>query len=119
MSAARPPPAGHGGYPAHGIPVTARLQNGPAIYNAVHFPSRGSRGISYPLNVNHGDACVDHAETIMAEPTKRSLPGPTIRFDPEVKAAIEKVAKADKRSASSLVEIAVIAYLREKGFLPD
>ena len=86
-------------------------------YNAVHFPSRGSRGISYPLDVNHYDASVNHAETIMVEPTKRSLPGLTIRFDPEVKAAIEKAAKADKRSASSLVEIAVIAYLREKGFV--
>ena len=88
-------------------------------YNAVHFPSRGSRGISYPLDVNHYDASVNHAETIMVEPTKRSLPGLTICFDPEVKAAIEKAAKADKRSASSLVEIAVIAYLREKGFLSE
>jgi hypothetical protein len=55
----------------------------------------------------------------MIETPKRALPGLTIRFDPEVKAAIEKAAKADKRSASSLVEIATIAYLREKGFLKD
>ena len=62
---------------------------------------------------------MNHTGTIMVESPKRSLPGLTIRFDPEVKAAIEKAAKADKRSASSLVEIAVIAYLREKGFLPE
>ncbi|UEM08157.1 hypothetical protein JL101_036295 (plasmid) [Skermanella rosea] len=52
-----------------------------------------------------------------APPTKRSLPSLSIRFDPEVKAAVEKAARDDKRSASSLVEIATIAYLREKGYL--
>lgn len=31
-------------------------------YNAVHFPSRGSRGISYPLDVNHCDAIVNHSQ---------------------------------------------------------
>ena len=53
----------------------------------------------------------------MIEKPKRTLPGLTIRFDPQVKEAIEKAAKADKRSASSLVEIVVESYLREKGFL--
>ena len=59
-----------------------------------------------------------HEGMIMtAPPTKRSLPSLSIRFDPEVKAAVEKAARDDKRSASSLVEIATIAYLREKGYL--
>ena len=62
---------------------------------------------------------MNHIGIIMTETPKRALPGLTIRFDPEVKAAIEKAAKADKRSASSLVEIAVMSYLREKGFLKD
>jgi hypothetical protein len=53
------------------------------------------------------------------EKPKRFLSGLTIRFDPHVRVAIDKAAKADKRSASSLVEIAVMAYLREKGFLTD
>ena len=60
---------------------------------------------------------MNHKEIIMIDRPKRTLPGLTIRFDPEVKAAIEKAARDDKRSASSLVEIATIAYLREKGYL--
>jgi hypothetical protein len=50
---------------------------------------------------------------------KRSLPSLSIRFEPQVKAAVEKAARDDKRSASSLVEIATIKYLRELGYLPE
>jgi hypothetical protein len=49
---------------------------------------------------------------------KRDLKSLGIRFDPEVREAIDKAARDDKRSASSLVEIATITYLREKGYLP-
>lgn len=52
-------------------------------------------------------------------PPKRELKSLGIRFDPEVRDAIDKAAKDDKRSASSLVEIAVAAYLRQKGYLPE
>ena len=55
----------------------------------------------------------------MIEKPKRLLPGITVRFDPEVKTALDKAAKADKRSSSSLIEIAVEAYLRDKGYLPE
>jgi hypothetical protein len=54
-----------------------------------------------------------------ANPPKRSLKSLGVRFDPDVREAIDRAARADKRSASSLVEIAVIAYLRDKGFLKD
>lgn len=53
------------------------------------------------------------------EPNRTTLPMRGVRFDPEVREALDKAAKADKRSASSMVEIIVEAYLREKGFLKD
>lgn len=55
----------------------------------------------------------------MSSPPKRELKSLGVRFDPEIREAIDKAAKADKRSASSLVEIAVAEYLRQKGFLPE
>lgn len=57
----------------------------------------------------------------MSQPSgtpKRELKSLGIRFDPEVREALDKAAKADKRSASSMVEVVVEAYLREKGLLP-
>jgi hypothetical protein len=59
----------------------------------------------------------------MAPPSKpapkRSLPNLSVRFELHVKEAIEKAARDDKRSASSLIEIATIEYLQRKGYLKD
>jgi predicted transcriptional regulator len=59
----------------------------------------------------------------MSQPTKptpkRELKNLGIRFDEDVRDALDRAARADKRSASSLVELIVEAYLREKGFLKD
>lgn len=52
------------------------------------------------------------------KPTKRSLKGIGIRFDPDVREALEAEAKEDRRSISSVVELAVIAYLKQKGRMP-
>jgi hypothetical protein len=41
----------------------------------------------------------------------------SVRFDPAVKAAIDKAAKADTRSASSLIQKVMTDWLKEKGFL--
>ena len=41
----------------------------------------------------------------------------SVRFDPPVKTAIEKAAKDDARSASSLIQKVMVEWLREKGFL--
>lgn len=41
-----------------------------------------------------------------------------VRVQPEVKAALEKAAKDDMRSMSSLIEKALTEWLREKGYLP-
>jgi len=49
---------------------------------------------------------------------KRELKSLGIRFDPEVREALDRAARDDKRSASSFVEIATIAALKEKGYLP-
>jgi hypothetical protein len=49
---------------------------------------------------------------------KRDYKTLSIRFEPQIREIIEKAAEADKRSAASLVEIATLAYLREKGLLP-
>jgi|tagenome__1003787_1003787.scaffolds.fasta_scaffold6007578_1 hypothetical protein len=57
----------------------------------------------------------------MNQPTKtpkRDLKGIGIRFEPEIRAALEAEAQEDRRSISSVVEIAVIAYLKGKGRLP-
>jgi hypothetical protein len=65
---------------------------------------------------------VTHKVGLMSDETiipKRSLPTLSVRFEPHVKKAVEKAARDDKRSASSLVEIATIAYLRERGYLPE
>ncbi len=41
-----------------------------------------------------------------------------VRVQPEVKAALERAAKDDMRSMSSLIEKALVEWLREKGYLP-
>jgi hypothetical protein len=40
------------------------------------------------------------------------------RVEPEVKDALEKAAKADMRSVSSLIEKILSEWLRANGFLP-
>ncbi len=40
-----------------------------------------------------------------------------LRIDPELKAAAEKAAAADRRSLTSLVEKLLEGYLRDRGFL--
>jgi hypothetical protein len=41
-----------------------------------------------------------------------------IRIQPDTKAALEKAAKEDLRSVSSLVEKILVEWLRAKGYLP-
>jgi len=40
-----------------------------------------------------------------------------VRVEPEIKAALERAAKADDRSVSSMVERILRAWLVEKGYL--
>lgn len=40
------------------------------------------------------------------------------RVDPEVKAALERAAKDDHRSLSSLIDKILVEWLRERGYLP-
>ena len=45
-------------------------------------------------------------------------PVPTsVRLDPELKAALERAAKSDGRSASSMLDRVLRSWLIEKGFL--
>ncbi|MFG1414059.1 ribbon-helix-helix protein, CopG family [Xanthobacter sp. VTT E-85241] len=41
-----------------------------------------------------------------------------VRVQPETKAALEKAAKEDVRSVSSLIEKILTDWLRERGYLP-
>jgi hypothetical protein len=41
-----------------------------------------------------------------------------VRVQPETKAALEKAAKDDMRSVSSLIEKVLVEWLRAKGYLP-
>jgi hypothetical protein len=41
-----------------------------------------------------------------------------VRVQPETKAALEKAAKDDLRSVSSLIEKILVEWLREKRYLP-
>ncbi len=41
-----------------------------------------------------------------------------VRVQPEIKEALERAAKEDVRSVSSLIEKICAEWLREKGFLP-
>lgn len=40
-----------------------------------------------------------------------------VRVQPETKAALEKAAKDDMRSVSSLIEKVLVEWLRDKGYL--
>ena len=50
--------------------------------------------------------------------SKRNLTPLSIRFEPEIKATIERLAKADRRSVASWVEKFVIDRMRAEGLLP-
>jgi hypothetical protein len=51
-------------------------------------------------------------------PAKKAKPIATsVRFDPPVKTAIEKAAKDDARSASSLIQKVMIEWLKAAGYL--
>lgn len=41
-----------------------------------------------------------------------------VRVHPETKAALERAAKDDMRSVSSLIEKILVEWLRAKGYLP-
>jgi hypothetical protein len=57
-------------------------------------------------------------ESISKAPSKVIKPIPTsVRFDPPVKAAIEKAAKDDARSESSLIQKVMSEWLRERKYL--
>jgi hypothetical protein len=43
--------------------------------------------------------------------------GPTVRFDPAVKTALEKAAAKDSRTVSRLLQKIAADYLRAEGFL--
>jgi predicted HicB family RNase H-like nuclease len=49
---------------------------------------------------------------------KRTLPSFSIRLEPDVRDAVERAAKADRRSLASWVEIAIIHRLTELGLYP-
>jgi hypothetical protein len=42
-----------------------------------------------------------------------------VRVQPDTKVALEKAAKDDLRSVSSLIEKVLVEWLREKGYLPN
>lgn len=42
-----------------------------------------------------------------------------IRLSPEVRAALEEAAKADRRSMSAYVEYLIVLDLKQKGFLKE
>jgi hypothetical protein len=50
---------------------------------------------------------------------KRNLTPLSIRFEPEIKATIERLAKADRRSVASWVEKYVIDHMQNEGLLPN
>jgi hypothetical protein len=59
-------------------------------------------------------------ENMMAEPpqnTARVWPPLSVRFDQDVRAALEKAAKDDRRPVSHLVQKIVADWLKKKGFL--
>jgi hypothetical protein len=59
-------------------------------------------------------------ENMMAEPPQkpaRVWPPLSVRFDQDVRAALEKAAKDDRRPVSHLVQKIVADWLKKKGFL--
>ncbi len=57
-----------------------------------------------------------NGEQMSKKPTKPAVVT-TIRFDPVVKAALEKAAKEDARTVSSLVQKVLSDWLKERKFL--
>jgi predicted transcriptional regulator len=53
----------------------------------------------------------------MAQDKAKPTVPTSVRFEPKVKAALDKAAKADDRTASSLLQKIVSEWLREKRFL--
>jgi hypothetical protein len=53
----------------------------------------------------------------MAGVTQRKTTTYTMRMDPKVKAAAEQAAAADRRSLSALIEILLVEYCEDRGFL--
>jgi hypothetical protein len=51
------------------------------------------------------------------KPVPKKPPPTSIRFESHVKAALEKAAKADSRSVTSLVTKLVTDFLKAEGFL--
>lgn len=43
----------------------------------------------------------------------------TVRISDEIKQAAEKAAREDHRTVASLIEMVLVRYLRERGFLRD
>jgi len=54
----------------------------------------------------------------MTDQTERRTSPLGLRFFPSVKAALEAAATAERRSIASLVELIVVDWLKEKGYLP-
>jgi hypothetical protein len=42
----------------------------------------------------------------------------SLRVNPAVKKAVERAARADQRTTAAFVEVVIIEWLREKGYLP-
>ena len=53
------------------------------------------------------------------KPTRSTVTPVSVRFEPHVKAAIERAAKADVRPVATWVEKLVIEHLTAKGLLKD
>jgi hypothetical protein len=55
----------------------------------------------------------------LAGMVKRKTTQLNMRIEPEIKAAAEKAAAADRRSLSSLIEILLIDYCKKRGLLTE
>jgi hypothetical protein len=51
-------------------------------------------------------------------PEDRKKPGISLRLTDQVRAAADRAAADDNRSVASLAELALIAVLKERGYLP-
>jgi hypothetical protein len=74
-----------------------------------------------PIKLRHISKNVNTLQdNMMAEPpqkTARVWPPLSVRFDQDVRAALEKAAKDDRRPVSHLVQKIVADWLKKKGFL--
>ncbi|MFN4088703.1 MAG: hypothetical protein ACK4QW_06610 [Alphaproteobacteria bacterium] len=66
-------------------------------------------------------AAQTHARAVLDAATARddAMVGSAVRVEPAIKKALERAAKADDRSVSSLVERILKAWLVENGHLSD